>query len=179
MFRVPSPELLQYSEAAVRITPSQAAPKHLANVLRKNDLRALAGLASCGWRRSLAGDFAVTRGRQETVNFARTRLQGTTGDLPARIDGADCLQQKQRRISRNQGVEVRHHPVLPEEGTAVPVYIERPAYHLAFAVNADGCARNVPGKRAEGRSSHHSARGRRERLYRRADSNDRLFDLGY
>src|SRR5262249_10564934 len=39
--------------------------------------------------------------------------------------------------------------VLPDDGTCVPVYIERPAHYLAFAVNAVTTAPNIPRKRAE------------------------------
>src|SRR5215469_13770632 len=117
-------------------------------MLRENDFRPLASLASCGKRGVLAGAVAVTRSQQKTVNFVGTCLQGDARDLSARIV-AECLDQKQGAISGNQGIEVRHHAVLPEEGTFVPVDIERPAYHLAFAVDANGCTRNVPRKRAE------------------------------
>src|SRR5215472_8517386 len=117
-------------------------------MLRENDFRPLASLASCGKRGVLAGAVAVTRSQQKTVNFVGTCLQGDARDLSARIV-AECLDQKQGGISGNQGIEVRHHAVLPEEGTFVPVDIERPAYHLAFAVDANGCTRNVSRKRAE------------------------------
>src|SRR5215469_5034045 len=117
-------------------------------MLRENDFRPLASLASCGKRGVLAGAVAVTRSQQKTVNFVGTCLQNDGRDLSARIV-AECLDQKQGAISGNQGVEVRHHAVLPEEGTFVVVYIERPAYHLAFAVDGNACTRNVPRKRAE------------------------------
>jgi hypothetical protein len=63
-----------HSEAAIRIPSGQVLPEHLANILRENDLRYSAALASCGSRGTFASDFAVTRGRQESVNFACTCL---------------------------------------------------------------------------------------------------------
>jgi hypothetical protein len=124
----------------------QAQPKHLANIRRENDLRASAGLALCGKRGALAGDAAVTRGQQEGVNFTTSCLQGDAGDLPARIYGACCLEQKQGGVGGNQGVEVGHHAVLPEKGSAVFRLIAGPPNYLALAVNPVAAARKVTWK---------------------------------
>jgi hypothetical protein len=82
------------------IPRAQSLPKHLAHILRENDLRAFASLASWGKRGALAGAVAVTRGCQETVNLASAYLRGDPRDLSARIDG-ESFDQKQGGTTGN------------------------------------------------------------------------------
>ena|SRR5215472_8210993 len=88
-------------------------------MLRENDFRPLASLASCGKRGVLAGAVAVTRSQQKTVNFVGTCLQGDARDLSARIV-AECLDQKQGGISGNQGIEVRITPFCQRKARLFP-----------------------------------------------------------
>ena len=50
---------------------------------------------------------------------------------------------------RDQGVEVGHFVVLPDEGASVAVSIDRLTYDLALLVDAVGEAVQIPRKRAE------------------------------
>jgi len=107
--------------------------KHFANIFWKNDLRAFARLASCCRRAT----FAVTRGRQKGVNFAGAELEGATDNLPHRID-VGCHNQEKSGTDGNEGVEVRHLTVLPEEGALVSRNaIKRRANYLAPVVDAE------------------------------------------
>jgi hypothetical protein len=117
------------SEAGDVIPLGHSLSQHLANLLRQNDLRPFAGLASCS---------AARNGRcQVTVNFTGCGIERVPCDLSAIVD-AECLQYKQAGVSRNEGVEVRHPAVLPQERDSVPVEIVREPNHLAFVVNACG-----------------------------------------
>src|SRR5215469_8643610 len=75
--------LLPWCPEGGSVIPSrQPLPKHFAHILIENDLRVFAGLAWCGRCGVLA--VAVTWGRQKSVNFAGTCLQGEARDLSAR-----------------------------------------------------------------------------------------------
>jgi tetratricopeptide (TPR) repeat protein len=69
---------------------------------------------SCGEPTSLV------RGRQKAVSLAGTCLRDAY-DLPAGIDRRRDLQLQSRGVGSNEGVEVVHHALLPEERTLIKV----------------------------------------------------------
>ena len=84
------------------------------------------------------------------MEFRAGRHDATlTGDLPSVVDGFGG-EQMQRRIRRDEGVEVPDHLVFPVESSRpFPVY--RKANHLPPIVNcvtARGYGREGPGKRS-------------------------------
>ena len=93
------------SEAAIGIPPSQALPKHLANILRESHPCSPGDLSRCGGRSVLGRAGAVVRGQKYGMHIAGTELKGPGVDLPARID-AESENQLQAGIGRNQGVEI-------------------------------------------------------------------------
>ncbi len=143
-----SQQLFPRHPRAGNVIPAPQPPlQHPANLLRQNHIRHFASAAWRGSRGAPVGDLAVTRGSQITVKFARICIEGQACDLPARID-AVCVDQKQGRTRGNQGVEVCHHAVLPQEGVFAPL-VRRVTDHLAFVVDAEGDAPKVSWKGAE------------------------------
>src|SRR2546426_10516872 len=101
---------------------------------RRSSLRALSGgpigpvtrraagetslLAAPPFSLSIGFRFTVYRGRQKGVNIAGAR-HAKAYDLSRIIDRTSTLQ-IQRRVRRDEGVEIHRHFILPDEGSAVP-----------------------------------------------------------
>jgi len=93
--------------------------KQLANGLRQNDPQPLTRLAvSCGIG-GLAGGFAVTWGRQESIRYRGTLHCCFPGDLPTRVDAISVLKKRSIGIM-NETVEFCHRAILPKEGAISP-----------------------------------------------------------
>jgi hypothetical protein len=130
---------------------AQSLPKHLANIVRENDLqvRIAADLRRSRGSSALA---LVTGARQISVEFLSRGFETKAHNIPSGID-VECEQQKQGGTC-GQGVEVRHNPILPGERPNIAAARRRgrsarSANHLAFAVNAGSKTRSVARKRAE------------------------------
>jgi hypothetical protein len=90
---------------------------------------------------------AVTWVRQETVNIARA-TDAKAHDLPTIIDRGSN-EHIDGRVRWDEGVEVIHRAILEKECPWIPVWIEGCANDLAFVVNVQASALNVPWNRAE------------------------------
>ncbi len=89
-------------------------------------------MVSCG---GLAGGFAVTRGRQESVCYRRTLHRCFPGDLPTRVD-AICVLKKRSIAIMNEVVQLCHRAVLPKECAAAEGHIARISDDLAVVINS-------------------------------------------
>ena len=116
------------------IPRAQSLPKHLANILRQNDPRFLAGRGLWVSWGGLAVGFAVTRGRQISVRYRSTLHCCFSGDLPTRVD-AVCVLKKRSITIVNEVVQLCHRAVLPKECAAAEGHIARISDDLAFVVD--------------------------------------------
>src|SRR5271166_6361642 len=82
------------------------------------------------------------------MGLAAARVDCKAHNLACGIDAVP-VQQVQRRVGRNEAVEIGHHSVLPEERPDVSVPIVGNAGDLASVVNAKGSAYDVSGQRAQ------------------------------
>src|SRR5271166_748961 len=82
------------------------------------------------------------------MGLAAARVDCKAHNLACGIDAVP-VQQVQRRVGRNEAVEIGHHSVLPEERPDVSVPIIGNAGDLASVVNAKGSAYDVPRQRAK------------------------------
>ncbi len=74
-------------------------------------------------------------------------IESLNCNFPTIIDAA-TVGQIQRRVRWNQSVQVGHHAVFPEKGTAVEIHVARVPNHLSFGIDVVGYAQGIPRKRA-------------------------------
>src|SRR5579864_73101 len=150
---------LLFDELDCKAAKAQPFPQLLSDAFRENDAGPLPdclcrGRCTCGNTCTAfeAGLCVITRNGQERGELAGAdpirEDTSSACDLPLIIDAsAKC--QEERRVRRNERIEIRHHAVLPKKGAAVEVHVARNANHLAFIVNVEGYAVRVPWKRSE------------------------------
>src|ERR1051326_2470432 len=89
----------------------------------------------------------VSWGRQKAMNLAGFGY-AKANNLTARIDDSRT-QQKQRRISRDEGVKVGHYAVLPNKCSYASIRPGRQPNYNAFVVNPPAGACNISRECAE------------------------------
>src|ERR1700730_11120991 len=128
-------------EAANVISRAQSLLKHLANILRQNDIRSLACLASgdgCGLALILALTVAVVliaRNQHERM-LVTIGEQSQAGDCPAFID-RESHRQLHTGAGRRKRIQVDERAVLPEECVRVgaQTVIVRFAHDLPLCID--------------------------------------------